>query len=130
MKGNTRPATATKLQPQRAPGEAALEAVERVLKAASPDALPGFVGALERLKTLALARLLEGDGRRPSEERRADPSQLLTVPEVAEKMRCSQWNVYDYIRRGRLPRVMVGRLLRVRAGDLESFLDERGGRAY
>jgi excisionase family DNA binding protein len=48
---------------------------------------------------------------------------LLTAAEVAEQLRVSTMTVYRLIRRGELPAVRVGRNYRVRASDLETYLD-------
>lgn len=50
-------------------------------------------------------------------------SALLTASEVADRLRVSTMTVYRLIRRGELPAVRVGRNYRVRAGDLEAYLD-------
>jgi excisionase family DNA binding protein len=49
--------------------------------------------------------------------------QLLTVAEVAAQLRVSTMTIYRLIRSGELPAVRVGRNYRVRAGDLEAYLE-------
>ncbi len=48
---------------------------------------------------------------------------LLTVREVAESMRVSTMTVYRLIRSGALPAIRVGKHFRIRARDLDVFLD-------
>ncbi|MBW3620136.1 MAG: helix-turn-helix domain-containing protein [Actinobacteria bacterium] len=48
---------------------------------------------------------------------------LLTAAEVAEQLRVSTMTIYRLIRSGELPAVRVGRNYRVRAGDLDAYLD-------
>jgi excisionase family DNA binding protein len=48
---------------------------------------------------------------------------LLTAGEVADRLRVSTMTIYRLIRRGELPAVRVGRNYRVRASDLEAYLD-------
>lgn len=48
---------------------------------------------------------------------------LLTAAEVADQLRVSTMTIYRLIRSGELPAVRVGRNYRVRAGDLERYLD-------
>jgi excisionase family DNA binding protein len=48
---------------------------------------------------------------------------LLTAAEVAGQLRVSTMTVYRLIRRGDLPAVRVGRNYRVRAADLERYLE-------
>jgi len=49
---------------------------------------------------------------------------LLTVSEVAETLRVSNMTVYRLINAGELPALRVGRNYRIRAGDLDRFLDQ------
>lgn len=55
-----------------------------------------------------------------------DP-QLLTVKEVAERLQCSDANVYALVEAGQLPFVRIGRSkgYRIDAGDLAAFIEER-----
>lgn len=50
---------------------------------------------------------------------------LLTAAEVADQLRVSTMTVYRLIRRGELPAVRVGRNYRVRARDLETYLESQ-----
>jgi excisionase family DNA binding protein len=50
---------------------------------------------------------------------------LLTAAEVAEQLRVSTMTVYRLIRSGELAAVRVGRNYRVRAGDLEDYLESQ-----
>lgn len=50
---------------------------------------------------------------------------LLTAAEVADNLRVSTMTVYRLIRSGELPAVRVGRNYRVRAQDLENYLEEQ-----
>ena len=49
---------------------------------------------------------------------------LLTAGEVADQLRVSTMTIYRLIRRGELPAVRVGRNYRVRASDLDRYLEE------
>ena len=57
----------------------------------------------------------------PSEDR------LLTVREVAARMRVSNMTVYRLIKAGDLPAIRVGKNFRIRRSDVESYL---GGRSF
>lgn len=48
---------------------------------------------------------------------------LLTAAEVADELRVSTMTIYRLIRSGELPAVRVGRNYRVRARDLETYLE-------
>jgi len=49
--------------------------------------------------------------------------QLLTAAEVAAQLRVSTMTIYRLIRSGELPAVRVGRNYRVRADELEIYLE-------
>jgi excisionase family DNA binding protein len=48
--------------------------------------------------------------------------ELLTVQEVAEKLKVHENTVYRYIQEGKLKTVRAGDLYRIRVSDLEDFL--------
>jgi excisionase family DNA binding protein len=58
---------------------------------------------------------------------------LLTVREVADSMRVSTMTVYRLIRAGSLRAIRVGKHFRIRARDLDTFLEAQtfqGGDAW
>jgi excisionase family DNA binding protein len=48
---------------------------------------------------------------------------LLTPEQVAERLQISRWTVMDYLRAGRTKGHKVGRLWRIKAEDLDAFLE-------
>ncbi len=56
----------------------------------------------------------------------ADP--LLTVSEVAERMRVSNMTVYRLIKSGQLAAIRVGKNYRLRGNDVEQYLADRAVR--
>ncbi len=56
----------------------------------------------------------------------ADP--LLTVSEVADRMRVSNMTVYRLIKSGQLAAIRVGKNYRLRAHDVERYLADRAVR--
>jgi excisionase family DNA binding protein len=59
--------------------------------------------------------------------------ELLTVREVADAMRVSTMTVYRLIRAGALPAIRVGKHFRIRARDLDEYLEAQtfgGGDAW
>jgi excisionase family DNA binding protein len=52
----------------------------------------------------------------------ADENELLTVEEVARKLKISEDKAYDLVRQGGLQRVEVGRLVRVRPSSLAAYI--------
>ncbi len=59
----------------------------------------------------------------PSNDER--PARLLTVTEVAQALRVSNMTVYRLVSAGELPALRVGRSVRLRAADVESYLSGR-----
>lgn len=51
--------------------------------------------------------------------------ELVTVPEVAAWLGVSPWSAYDMARRGVLPVVRLGRLIRVQRAGLEKLAGRR-----
>lgn len=49
---------------------------------------------------------------------------LLTVEEAAQFLRIRPRTVFQYASRGKLRKVKIGKCLRFRKSDLESFIDE------
>ena len=48
---------------------------------------------------------------------------LLTPEQVAERLQVTERTVYEWLRRGTLPALKLGRLWRIRPEDLEGFLE-------
>jgi excisionase family DNA binding protein len=49
--------------------------------------------------------------------------ELLTVPEVAERLRMTAMTIYRWIEDGKLPAIQVGKHYRIRAADVDDMLD-------
>jgi excisionase family DNA binding protein len=49
--------------------------------------------------------------------------ELLTVPEVAERLRMTAMTIYRWIDDGKLPAIQIGKHYRIRAADVEDILD-------
>jgi excisionase family DNA binding protein len=54
-----------------------------------------------------------------------DPD-LLTLSQVAERLQVSRWTVYQLIWNGELHSVHIGRCHRVRARDVDAYVDRLG----
>ena len=52
---------------------------------------------------------------------------LLTADELVEFLHVSKATAYNMMQRGEIPSVRMGRLVRVRLGDLERFIRENTG---
>ncbi len=55
----------------------------------------------------------------------SNDDEMLTVHEVAQLLRVEPRTVRDWIRTGQLPAIRIGRMLRIRRGDLRRFLKNR-----
>ena len=54
---------------------------------------------------------------------------LLTLAQVAERLQVSRWTVYQLIWAGELPSVHIGRCHRVRAKDVDAYIENLGAGA-
>jgi excisionase family DNA binding protein len=89
----------------------------------APAQCPGLLAELERLKALAWVRLTapsHGTG-----ELTQPGNQLLTIPQVSERLALPVGRVYELARQGKLPVVRVGKYVRVHAVELARWI---GGR--
>lgn len=48
--------------------------------------------------------------------------ELLTIPEVAKRLRTTRTNVYKFLNMGKLKSVKMGKLRRVKVTDLDAFI--------
>lgn len=51
------------------------------------------------------------------------PNRLLTVDDVADQIGICKRTVYEWVADGRLPHFRLGRVLRFRQPDIDSFID-------
>ena len=49
--------------------------------------------------------------------------ELLTVPEVAERLRMTTMTIYRWIEEGRLPALQIGKHYRIRESDLDAVIE-------
>jgi excisionase family DNA binding protein len=80
-----------------------------------------LIGQLERMKALAWGKMLAG----PEPVVRA-AEELLTVPEVAARLRMSSYRVYELARQGVLKSVRLGKSVRVKPSAVADYLAKQG----
>jgi len=100
-----------------------IEKLDLELSSIAPAQCPGLLGELERLKALAWVRLTlhsQGTG-----ELCQPDNQLLTIPQVSERLTLPVGRVYELARQGKLPVVRVGKYVRVHAVQLERWIGDR-----
>jgi excisionase family DNA binding protein len=79
---------------------------------------PGLVGELERLKLMAVSRLMSQVGAvKPTQEH-----DLLTIGEVAKRLKMSKYRVYELTRQGIIQRILLGRQVRVKSSAVADYL--------
>jgi excisionase family DNA binding protein len=103
----------------------AVTALERVAAEASPAALSGLLGALERLKAIAWERLVLLAATRGPAPPVRDPLEdlrQLTPAQVAELLSLKEPYVHELCRTGRLPAVKHGKYWLVSAAGLREWL--------
>jgi excisionase family DNA binding protein len=62
----------------------------------------------------------------PSNKNNEEPERpLLTLPEVAKKLRISRWMVYELINRRQLTSITIGSRRFVTAVDLDAYINSR-----
>jgi excisionase family DNA binding protein len=119
-------ASVTLPSPMPSRSRAVLDELELLLAQVPTEDLPDLLGHLERLRLGGTLRLVAGLRATPLPPPPAvDPTTLLTVAEVAGRLKITSWSVYDLVRRDRLPGVRLGRALRVRQVDLEAYVHGR-----
>ena len=91
----------------------------------APAQCPGLLAELERLKALAWVRLTtHSRGSHGTGELSHPDSQLLTIPQVSERLALSVSRVYELARQGKLPVVRVGKYVRVHAVELAKWVGD------
>lgn len=88
-----------------------------------PEAIPRLLGELERLRAELTLRLVTPAAPKPQADAEDD---LLTVPEVAERLRVPKARVYELARSRDLPSVRLGKCVRVRPEDLRVWIAKHG----
>ena len=87
------------------------------------ESVPAILGRLERAKAALWTRLLTAASRRPDAQGARSQDELLTVPEVAKRLRFTRAYLYEAVRHGDLVAVRKGKYVRIRQADLDAWLD-------
>ena len=48
---------------------------------------------------------------------------IYTIPQVAEYLQISRSKMYDWVKQGKIPYVRIGRNKRIRASDLQAWIE-------
>ena len=84
-----------------------------------------LLGVLERLRVSAWAQVLGGPKESPLSSSSSEGIQLLTVPQVAERLNLPESYAYDLARRGVIPVVRLGKYVRVPLAELKAWVDQQ-----
>ena len=93
----------------------AMAIVERSIAMASPADCPLLVGELARLQAAAWARMMTSTPDVTDDD-------LLTVPQVALRLKLSDYRVYELVRQGHLTAVRLGKAVRIRPSAIAEYL--------
>lgn len=82
------------------------------------------LGILERLRVSAWSRML-GEGLSLKTASRQPRGQLLTLPQIAERLTVPKTYAYELARQNRLPVIRLGKYVRVSAEEFEKWLSQQ-----
>lgn len=99
----------------------ALEVLEWSIALARPADCPALVGELERLKGMVWCRMMGQMATTITSDH-----DLLTIPEVAKRLKVSEYRAYELARQGTLKSIRLGKSVRVKPGAVAEYLGGRG----
>jgi excisionase family DNA binding protein len=98
-----------------------LEQLEAELTGWCPATCKELLGAIERVRVSAWSQVVKGAQCLSSQ----DNGQLLTLPQVAERLAVPETYAYELARQNRLPVVRLGKYVRVPAEEFEKWLAQQ-----
>lgn len=113
------PERARDLPPQLA-ATLLVAALEQVVEAVPVADLPALLGALEKIKVIGWGRTMHGPHTGQEEHH------LLTIPEVAKRLKVSEYRAYELARQGSLKSVRLGKSVRVKSSAMADYLAQQG----
>ena len=87
--------------------------------------IPAILGRLEQAQAALWTRIFTAGSARPDSQAAPAREELLTVPEVAKRLRFTRAYLYEAVRRGDLDAVRKGKYVRIRQADLDAWLGRR-----
>jgi excisionase family DNA binding protein len=96
-----------------------LEQLETEVSGWSPETCTELLGTLERVRVLAWSQIVKGSAGSLSTQ---DRGQLLTLPQVAERLAVSETYAYELARQHKLPIVRLGKYIRVPVEEFEKWV--------
>jgi excisionase family DNA binding protein len=99
----------------------AIEVLEQVVMSVPLAEIPTLLGAMEKVKALGWGRMLAGP------HNAQEDIGLLTIKEVAQRLKVSEYKAYEMVRQGVLKKTAIGTTsVRVKPSDLSAYLAQRG----
>ena len=105
--------------------QTAFSVLEQAARSATAAECPKLVGELERIKAMVWARIMGCTGSESYAQEREDD--LLTIPQVAARLKMSPYRAYELARQGKLKSVRIGKLVRVTPEAIRHFVDKTSG---
>ena len=86
-----------------------------------PEIAQAILIGLASLQPLLVQRALMGSSDKVGEE------DLLTIDQVATRLKLSQYRAYELCRHGELKAIRLGKSVRVKPSDLQAYVAQHGG---
>jgi excisionase family DNA binding protein len=87
----------------------------------SPRAAQACLIELASIHSILLQRALAGSQDEDNEDL------LLTIPQVAKRLKVSEYRAYELARQGALKSVRLGKSVRVKPSDVDEYISRQGG---
>lgn len=87
----------------------------------SPEIAQALLIGLASIQPLLVQRALMGSSDKIGEE------DLLTIDQVATRLKLSQYRAYELCRQGELKAIRLGKSVRVKPSDLQAYVAQHGG---
>jgi excisionase family DNA binding protein len=102
--------------------EPIVSALEEIVNTLPLTDCPSLVGELERLKLMAVGRIMSQHCAPYTTQDR----DLLTIGEVAKQLKVSKYRAYELARQGLIHSVRLGRSVRVKPAAVADYLARQG----
>ena len=86
-----------------------------------PEIAQALLIGLASIQPLLVQRALMGSSDKVGEE------DLLTIDQVATRLKLSQYRTYELCRHGELKAIRLGKSVRVKPSDLQAYVSQHGG---
>ena len=102
-----------------------IQKLEQAVETGTPAQNLQLFLELERLRMLALSRVVKQSQPTSEHFTSEEPSRLLTIPEVANVLQIPCGRCYELSRQGVLPTIKIGKYIRISQASLHSWLAQQ-----